>query len=852
MSSNKPLILYIVVIQIFLLFTQITHCLLRVDSPLNYQLDKSGWRTIDVNPIVGDNEEDFFDQDHNFKSKIKPSIALLTTTSSTTTTTSTTTEKPATNKSKKLIEWDDDDHLINDLNSLRDSSVVRLTPYEYSTDNKPPRGYLKVVNNNITVQSARQNRKSLKNNKYSKLIYHGQIKQNNTMKLVDGIKLYINTHKPVSISRRSSSHRHHWFAPEEAREDSLKASSSWANERDSSKHQGNIQKLLSKENDKNREHARLVQAPSKTITELQSNSDWRPIVTVSRIRRMGKTPTQLSKSNQVPSSTTSTTIAPSTTLKPSLEINKLKAQNDTREEFKWRPVIKTKLEDGTTNIIQPNLKRITSHGKKENVVYGKKTVDSPSHLTSNFEELFDNDEGLVLSRRGQLEETKQREAKSIVATGGTTSTSNPKNFLNNRWTPVETTTIAATTLSLDKSSSEQVVTTMTPPMPANSSYHAESAQKSASDLNYIYSSQPVAGQDWSSIRQASNAYYSNYVAQPSQQQQQPILQPQTVINQPIDNQGTIIDTTSGQTPEMISSDRQQEQLTPSIDAFSMPQTSASFQPAQPPPMRLYGSSSYDAGSSYYTNNPARQQARYIQTTSAPNIVRQEHHHHYYNNNNQQLPNSDRSQPIQQQQTQSVIRELQPLLISQPIIQQVPSTTTTPPPPQIIREIIRETPAQIPIQIQPMQLSRVVLPQPTFASIPIQPNIRDFEPNSAPAFSYAPPAPTAQRIIRQISSSLPSAAIKMQSIPVRLPVPTIQFPVRLAQSNPAPVTRQTGSFVIPPVPKKTTTYLTETQAMPTHTTIMHTTQFTPATRTTVYTTDHQTPPQTMAASTGYKR
>lgn len=322
---------------------------------------------------------------------------------------------------------------------------------------------------------------------------------------------------------------------------------------------------------------------------------------------------------------------------------------------------------------------------------------------------------------------------------------------------------------------------------------SDPAQKSASDLSYVYSSQATmmqptdvggwtsaASQQMIDARSSSPGYAYSY-------QQQPAPQSQATVDQ---QGGSIVDSTSGALPEMIGD----KGLNPSgIDWASQP-TRATQEISG-----YYDNYSYD-----YSQPRAQLPAR--QTVSP---MRQEnHYHHYYL----------QQQPPQQADRQAR-REIQPLVISQPIIQQVPSQA---PQTQIIREVIKEVPVQSPPVPVPMPIRFLV-------AVPAPKVNREID-YSHSAGRDAGYATSSQRAI-------PGPVASQIAQPVRMQLP----PLRLQQ---APVTRQTASYVIPPMPKKTTTYLTETQAVPTHTTIMHTTQFTPATKTTIFTTDHQpiaTPP-----------
>jgi len=725
---------------------KLTSCLKTgADQP---QLDKSGWRTIEFSSESLANEPDI-------REDSLPHV------------------KRNSSRSSKLIEWDDED--LNDLQSSKDASY--LFPQ------------WKSVRNSASNQRKNTNHKHRRGtNKFSRLIYHGQVKGNESMRVVDGIKLHIDTHQPLAINRRSSSNR---FLPtihafEEAQEEPTVLNSRWSGS------------VLS---------GGLRDESSKQLADQQSSSDWKPLVVGPRIRRTGKTKKTLHIGNLI-------------------ETKQPRALNESFTlDYNWKP-IETKLTESIRKIAKER-NMVVGLGLevgKESVIYGKKTVEAPRQLTpSSIGQPFDDD-GIIVANISPDESTN--ESRGQKRTEYVLSRESPvKRQLDNRWTPVDTTTVSNFETTTDFHS---VVPSSA--LTATAANQSESAQKSASDLNYIYSSQPVAGQSelLANGRQSASGYYSNIVVQP--QQSGPLVeQPQQQLT------GAIIDTTSGQTPEMIM-DRSPE--LPPGETFSISQLNANFQPVQGSQVNRasfnYDNSNYYTPTRQLTSNQSPQPIRQAQTTApSGQVVRQEHHYHYYN----QQQAERQTQPSNQV---SVIREVQPLIISQPLVQQQ-STTTTTPAPQIIREIIKE----VPVQTMPVEIPRIIVPQ----TISVQ-QTRDLEPNSGYG-SYAPAVP-AQRIIRQISNGMQTLRVpQMPVVPqIRLPLPSLQLPVRLAQ-NQAPVTRQTGSFVIPPMPKKTTTYLTETQAVPTHTTIMHTTQFTPATRTTVYTTDHQAPP-TVAAASAFRR
>lgn len=667
-------------------------------------------------------------------------------------------------RGRNFIEWDDDELNDSKLTKQRpqpDSSKVELRDRAASYSERD-------FDQSKLIKS--RDTKS----RFNRLIFHGQLKSNETVRTNDGLRFKINIHQPVSIIRASSSRTKDLL-------DRYDRAKYLVDDEESS--ETSRQSLP----DTAPRLASAKGANSQDVTSLAgSGSDWRPII---------QSTTKLNKSGK----------QMVTVVKPTLKrsVNKTERLMTTLSS-RWTPVSKE---------------------NKLRVHYA--TEKDYTTTSSSIDEPFE-DAGLVTARFGDStsshwsheQRNERRESKSM----GT------KRSLNNGWKPVDQVTTPASELT----TTTNVPTTIT----AGLHNSSEPAQRSASDLNYIYSQaqQPNQLVDGSRQPYSGGSYYSTYLTPP-------VSQPQTLVEQP--QQQAIVDTTSGQTPETVA-DRQPEVPLSMMD-YSSQITSNVQQPIRSP-----NYASYDTQTGYSSPRvqPPTQAVRQIQ----PQVVRQEHHYHYYNSPSPQRQQSqfdtspERSQTSQVvSQQPNIVREIQPILISQPIVQQQPPVTSSPAPSsQIIREIIKEVPV---IQQLPIPVPRIIAPQPPIA-IPLSPASRELEP----VYSYSGPA---QRIMKQLTNSVPSVSFRAVLSPpvtpqVRLTVPTIQLPVRLTPTaNLAPVTRQTGSFLIPPVPKKTTTYLTETQAMPTHTTIMQTTQFTPATRTTVFTTDHQAT-RALATSTGYKR
>lgn len=774
----------------------------RVDGPATTSLS-TGWRTVEVSGVGAEGE-----RDDSSRPKRRNSTTVA-----------------PSERDKKLVEWDDDD--LNDfLQNIRDQEKNG--------------GDLQDLDLQSLARSGANVNRPRKSSKFSRLVYHGQVKQNSTtIKLRDGLKIHIDTHRPLAIYRRSQQKQ--------------QQRPKLANAVDSTSEQPST---VVADSHWSVESSGDLQSPVNSISSsssselVRSSSDWRPIVMTAalRSRRSGKTSladaTRIGgKSPTNPNSSNTTT----TTKNPRF-FEKLSESSGLR----WKPIVseakslKLRVDEVAKKTEdRGDISRIIPK-KNGDVVYGKVSLEENSRtISARIEEPFEDEGLIVLRNQMSVKTTGQRSPKShklLAPKENPENTSYVRRKDDNRWTPVDSTTTRAATVIDDLATTTAATTSISTTTATHASSNGSmelAAHRSASDLNYIYSSQPDT---LSSRSSGSSSYYSNYLL-PAQQVAQPIVDQQA---------GAIIDTTSGQLPEMIAERAPDLPPAPVYEnsGYSMPQTSVSaFQPAQPLPPRQPvlqpAMASYGAYSDYGPPRVQQQPQQAVRAQQpAPQVVKQEHHYHYYNQQQQQREQQqqqqqpDRQMIIQQAQqpTSQIIREIQPMLIVQ---QSVPTTTTTtttttPAPQQIIREIIRETPMQPP---STPQFSRLI-------QLPPQPVVRELEPPTA--VQYTIDTNPAQRIIRQLSSSLPSVSMRMPQLaplpPIRLPA--FQLPIRLgpsgsAASNQPPVTRQTGSFVIPPMPKKTTTYLTETQAMPTHTTIMHTTQFTPATRTTVFTTDHDT-------------
>lgn len=547
------------------------------------------------------------------------------------------------------------------------------------------------------------------------------------------------------------------------------------------------------------------------ISKLKLTSNWKPIandqkdssVATRGRRASGKAKPTASPKPEISSGDMDIVVRPGFHWKPMSSV--------LDEDTKQHPVAGRKVE-------LPVEVNITSAALlNETIIYGSHhptVFETQRPPQSSIDEPFDDDGVIVAVRADRTNETMLKEPRWNITekVSDLGQTNKVSQHANNRWVPIE------------QNNSSLVGSNST------------NEQKSASDLNYIYSSQPG----------------SSYGYAIQQQQQQPVSQEQP---------GTIIDTSSGQVPEMVMLDQrtpevvQAVQQQPQQDVYQ-PQSAYVSQPYKQPTMSQPLSESYYP---YRTSQPQLQlQQQQLTPPPARQLVREEHHHHYYNQQARQ--NQQQQSGVSEPTRSSIIREIQPLLITQPIFQQPAagvSTTTAAPQAQIIREIIKEVPVQsmsFPALQAPattIQLPRAIqLPAP---AIPVALGAPEIPLVN---FVQQPSNSAAQQIFRQISNNMPSVRVQIPQI--RFSLPSLQLPTRLGTVTPvgnqAAVTRQTGSFVIPPMPKKTTTYLTQTQVVPTHTTIMHTTQFTPATRTTVYTTEHQAP-QTMSAAASvpaYKR
>lgn len=901
LSRSCPLL----VVCLFLLTATAAKCL-KVDTA---SLEKSGWKVVDTWPPMAASQRRQPTRD--LSSRESYSLATAKSNSST---------------RGKLIEWDDDDagahhehHTSERTRPLRNQSITSMHSSSTTTtapsdrfNGGLPRANLmnSLMDNRLERPSTGPQSKSnwwpdnlahqRKNPKLNRLVFHSQLR-NDTRRVVDGIEYHIRTHNPVSINRLTSSKTtsRRPFESESEHIDEIAVHEGDDQEDPlttvvppaqpsrgarGSKTSPTVPSAGTEVVEQSSKGKRRDELLHKSVfsSEIGSSSDWRPITFVSRARRSGKS--SVNRFDARPEETGTKMNGSSIKL-----------------DYSWKP-LKTKLPitsftdklksaDWLSTTAATPYQRLTAN--KQSVIYGRKTIASPYRYEPSPDSLqgpFEDVDGVITMTRADSEDTRaarsdespdesqvesgRESVKTSTKREGVQRGSKAQTESDNRWTPVETTTLSIETTTMPP----PTTTTLLSNLPTGNTNSSE--QRSASDLNYIYSSQPVLTQQQTqsvpaslSSSSSSSSYYSNYLIQPSPAQQ---ISPPS--NEPQQPTATIVDTVSGQTPEMI--DRDNPPASNPADYSMLPQpVVAQFQPQaarQPPVAHQY---SYD-NNAYGPRPQQQQQPRQSNPTPPAQMIRQEHHYHYYNNNNQpQQPQRDlqdqRQQSFSNNQappSQTIMRELQPLVLSQPIIQQItpPSTTTTTttttPAPQIIREIVRELPFPQMPNIQRLlipQVPPIPLPLPLVAPPPVPLVQREatppvFEPTPMVSISsaYAP----AQRIIRQLSNSMPSVSIRVPQLKLAPPAPApVAIPLRAAALMPtvttagsirglSPVTRHAGSYVIPSVPKQTTTYLTETQAMPTHTTIMQTTQYTPASRTTVYTTDHQTAPQTLAATT----
>lgn len=785
-------------------------------------------------------------------------------------------------KKTKLVEWDDDDLL----NELHDNFKKYDNIGQYT--NKRP-----------TTTAVRPSLKQQQLTESNKLIYHGQLNRiDGGYKTIDGMRVLINTGQPVSINRRTVMYPSHDVVIN-------RPSHAWKLSTDYKLENNEGQTLATNKGPVNNPGYDKIQ-------EVFAGSDWRPIHS-SYSNKQSTKHDDASKLEQKSSELKN--IEPSVIKSSIFKTKNIQSAvpvaitlNQGIEKSKWKPVnekrrdvedprkiklpsisfIKDKKQSITTEIKVKDLGSRKYGSKNINpesvasIVYGKSVMNHGErfHGPSSIDEPFEDSSIDVITKNKLNPSVGEEVGNDSSALAVETHDDKAKKLeliKINKWTPLSN-------LNQSAQPEREPVSLTTTESSLSGNNSSELAHRSASDLNYIYSS-TSSNTDWQAkqtpISSASSNYYSNYV-QPAQQ----FVEQPTILTQNVDGQNSIapiIDTTSGQVPEMIA-DRtpiQTADQQTSTDYYSVPQSMIStnnFQPALPLAVRApqpaptlsdngYGNYYQPVAQPQTVRAPSppqpapsynynRQSTPYT-TTVAPQVVRQEHHYHYYNNGNNQ---QQQQQPQQQSNTQfdrgqfsgyssgpttntpvtNVIREIQPILISQ---QQFPASTTstTTPAPQIIREIIKEVPAQTSaFEVQQIQIPRIIIPQ---MQQPTRQQISQIDP------SYASPINSAQRVIRQISNSIPSVAVRMPPALSQIRIPAIQafqalqpLSTRLQQTSGTSaqqpsVTRQTGSFIIPPMAKKTTTYLTETQMMPAHTTIMHTTQFTPATRTTVYTTDH---------------
>lgn len=787
-----------------------------------------------------------------------------------------------------LIEWDDEDLNGNELmarsNLFESSMLTPARPAAVFANNRATRRA------GASVGTASARRKGS-----GRLVFHGRVSAAGELRqLSNGLEAHIDTHQPVAISRRSFGNMLGAATGPIGGDEVEEPSAPYARLSADSPASTTPRTIAAAAEPLR--SARKQRTSTPAFSEASAN--WRPIIASDGSSTMKpsfnqRTSDSYETLHKLSRAHDEQIVAPHKsrrhTHKQSIEVAAIISSE--AASSRWKPIMTNHIDGAPEKgddlaLSHAWLKRrsekllasstaTATKSPVSNIVYGlpsserKPQTTQPALVRSSIEDPFDDD-GIIVTKR-QLPTHKANAEWSlepIQPDNGSSKKQAAVQIANgeSRWMPMSSDALRNRHAESNSSPANATAVLQVNATVANNN---TTEQRSASDLNYIYSSQPAAVAFSNAV---SAGYYPQQNYQQQQQQQvQPQPQPQPQPQLP-PNELPIIDTTSGQMPEMIADrtpeTQQQQTIVQTTSDYSAPQSTASFQPlqvqqqAQPqrqpyvvqqPQQQSYGNYGGEVQpvSNYYTSG--RQEMRYAPTAvqaqqQQPQVMRQEHHYHYYNQRDTSSADVTRSAASASTTTPApsqVIRELQPVFISQPaamITAQQQQPAVPAPPPQIIREIIREVPAAP---------TRTVLIPPPPPPIPLPVRAAEFGEQVSFVADAGPPqfaSQPARQLIRQISNNLPLVSVRMPAT-VRLPIPTVQLPgagaaVR-ATAQTGGVTRHSGSFIIPPVPKKTTTYLTETQAVPSHTTIMHTTQFTPATRTTVYTTDHQTPAQTVA-------
>lgn len=715
-----------------------------------FSLDKTGWKTVNYTEIIA-NSTSINKETTKKGDDIEFGIGNV--------------------KLVEVVDWDDDER-NNELQSSLGTKDLPVTIAMLQAGDKQQIGG---SSNGTSLLSSRHNRYR----KSGKLVYHGRVMQNGTVHLEGGLKLQLNTYKPVEIGRRRGILRN---SHEEAQEEpSILINSRWSDSKGKSFTSGGS--FLSHRNKIQEEPLKRSSSGSADNTTLARGiSEWRPIIfgemprhTTSRTNppdqvelitsgsvKLGGFENKAEAVNEIEE--TSTTATSST----SLRTNGSNRQVGIAGNLRWQPIDTTTawpIKDSPQNEyvwpIKYTKRDESSRPTKETIHYGRFVQDSKRHvyvkpttlnipLDHDEERVVDElDGGIIVAPTKKVNDVPKFEA-TWLSNRTTVLPEKRRPLKPDQWVPIDWSHFPKTysaPLEVGELNSSRGLSAggrraIAPYM--DSSSLDTLAQKSlASDLSYTFSPRSVYQLQFGrNVRRLIKADRPLAATSP------PLVQPLAVISRPSQQLAA----------ELMKRFRaQQEQISL---AKSRAAAAASHRKQQVVEKRQLQQRSSSYG-------PAA-------TIRLPPII---------------LPSVGGEGSISAAGIGDVVKEVH-------VSAHVPRAIVPAPP--------------IPVALESMSSSETGQRQQTVA--------RGLH----------------ERLLEQISKKLPHVGLRMTQI--RVPIPTIRLPSSSASMAP---TRQTASVLVPALPQTTTTYLTETQELPRHTTIMRTTQFTPATRTTVYTTDHQT-------------
>lgn len=763
---------------------------------------------------------------------------------------------------RMLVQWDDDDlnslehHEIGDptfLVSFQDSSLEKSLPSSTTTE---PEARLDYATNFTT---AKQNRKLTGRKNLAKLIYHGRLKPNQSLNLTDdGLRVLIDTHLPVPINRHP---RHYRRQPRAQRfeqimtvmaqpQRSYAIDSRWGEMSPSSSQVLAAESFNSLTNKQRYLDQDLHRRPRLFNLRETFDSDWRPVVGVNgrsarykgvrslvsgALNSVGPFQQQLNKLLNF--TTGSTTVPSESNWKPitgdreAIIQLRLKQLQLKRMQERRRASVNDHLETINQNHVPSALKLITQVNHTNQLMLQRKQdvatnwmqlEQPPTYHSSSIEQPFDDEGIIVLARDRKGEEVLKFPSVKNVAAEAKSNTGNQSKsiqihpvapvglmsgnsssgvpIVGDRWMPVVDKATSATTLPASVATSSSTTTTIAPHQPQNKSKNRFEAtsQRSIPDVNFIYSLQL------------------------------------TTTNRPIVFEAH---------QEKIHG----QQMTDNIVLKSASSTRERIRTIESP----FSSSSRLISIGKPHRLDSRADGNYPDQPNIPvQSAKDENHHHLadfvvvkpkdrdeyrYNDEHGQDDDADSGQD-EEKSTQSQV-----ILTPTPIQGQPENVKTNVDDKLPLVNPRKSGKMLLYLTTETPQVMQAIRPYPWTEPIPSQPTTLptiEQQTNGHQKKRQSGLDAAARLTSQPINSEMPPKI----KLPFPRTPPTPYQILELVTTTPIPIpnpqsyhleSRKTESFYTPPRPHKTTTYVTESQEVPSLTTILHTTQFVPATKTTIF-------------------